>query len=672
MIRGVFVFLFTVSSFGVFSQIDSLKNLSLSKTSDTAKAACYIKIAKMYYNTEGILDSSLYYYQKAAEIYNKNNLISLYAKALNGKGLIYREKGDYKAALDNCLQALSLSEQVKDTIQLTAALNGIAIVNQIQKNFDKAFEYYTKCENIHLLTHNTSGLASTYNNLGLLFSDKNEPEKSYNYFLKSLAYNEQNKNERGVATACENIGLHFLNFKNNPNKAMEHFKRSVAIWRRMKDVNSVAITLDYIVSAMYEQKRYKECLDTARLSLLLAKQAGSVFSEKQAHEKLYMLYDKLGNTSNSFEHYKKFIELRDSLNNNEKLREITEMQLTYEFEKQRELEKLKQELKQNELSDKISRQKNIILVFIAMLIVVLVFAVLIWRSYMLNKKAKEKIAFQHLLLEEQNKSILDSIKYAKHIQEAILPPLELVQAILPDSFIYYKPKDIVSGDFYWVEEKDNKIYFAVVDCTGHGVPGAFISIVGRNGLNEAVANLQNPTTAQILDFLNAYVNKTLNQTIENSAVKDGMDIALCMYDKLKKTIQFSGANNPMWIVRAESSKLPADSVISIFGEEGKGEEYKADKQPIGNFVGDITRPFTFVELNLSKGDIVYLSSDGFSDQFGGPKRKKFKRSQFKKLLHSVSGLSLHKQREMIECSFEEWKGKLEQIDDVCVMGIRFS
>lgn len=670
MLRCLFTILFATSIGSLFSQIDSLKNFAKSAKLDTSKAEAYIKIAKSYYNNEGLLDSSMLYYDKAAIIYRKSNLPSKLAKALNGKGLIYREKGAYKDGLDNCLQALSIAESIRDTVQITTSLNGIAIINQIQKDYDKAYDYYQKCEAIHLKTNNTNGLASTYNNMGLLFSERKEPDRSHAYFRKALKYNEENKNDRGVATACENIGLHFMNYEFDVPKALEHFSRSIAIWRGMNDVNSVAITLNYIASALLSQKKYKEALDTANLSLSLAQQAGSIFSVKQSHEKLYLIYEKMKDVPNSYIHYKRFITLRDSLDNDEQLREITEMQMTYEFDKQREVEKLKQELKQSELSDEISRQNNVILIFLISLIFVVVCAVLIFRSYRINKNARKKIAFQHLLLEEQNKSILDSIKYAKHIQEAILPPVELINSVLTEHFVIYKPKDIVSGDFYWVEEKNGKTYLAVVDCTGHGVPGAFMSIVGRNGLSEAMNNLVNPTSSQILDFLNNYVNNTLNQTIDNSAIRDGMDIALCIIDRKKNTIQYSGANNPLWIVRSGDVVPDTKENLSFFGNDKKGFEFKADKQPIGNFVGDVAHAFSYSEIKLFKGDMVYLFSDGYSDQFGGPNKKKFKRSQLKTLFHSIASHSIKRQKQIIENSFEEWKGELEQIDDVCVLGVR--
>src|ERR1043165_7831196 len=256
MLKRYPVILLIFFSSSLLAQIDSLKKYALSRPSDTAKAAVYLKIARSYYNTEGILDSSLTYYDRAAILFKKHEIPGKLAKALNGKALIYREKGMYKDGLDFALQALSIAESVKDTSQITSSLNQVAIINAIQKDYDKAYEYYKKCEVIHLKTNNKAGLASTYNNMGLLFSEKKEPDRSHAYYRKALQLNEENHDERGIATACENIGLHFLNYENDAEKALEHFKRSIAIWRGMKDVNSVAITLDYIVTAKFKQKKY--------------------------------------------------------------------------------------------------------------------------------------------------------------------------------------------------------------------------------------------------------------------------------------------------------------------------------------------------------------------------------------------------------------------------------
>ncbi|MFL5754109.1 MAG: PP2C family protein-serine/threonine phosphatase [Bacteroidia bacterium] len=256
------------------------------------------------------------------------------------------------------------------------------------------------------------------------------------------------------------------------------------------------------------------------------------------------------------------------------------------------------------------------------------------------------------LLAQKNKDITDSITYAKRIQQAILPPDNLVKRLLPESFILYKPKDIVSGDFYWVAEWGEHILFAAVDCTGHGVPGAFMSIVGQNMLNQTVNEhgLYKPNL--VLNSLNKAVARTLGRDA-NNRIKDGMDIALCSLDKKKMLLEFSGAFNPVWILRGEE----------IF-------EIKGNKFPIGSFLDNTVQNFDCHEFALQPGDRVYVFTDGYADQFGGPKGKKFKYKNIKKLLLESRNLSMPEQRAVLEKTLEDWKGKLEQIDDVLVMGVR--
>jgi serine phosphatase RsbU (regulator of sigma subunit)/Tfp pilus assembly protein PilF len=666
----ILFFFFVLSSHLLVARIDSLKSSLSQSMHDTTRARTYMRIASEYYNAEGQLDSSFAYYDKALVLYQKLYLPVKQAKALNGKALIYREKGIYRAALGFALDALSLAENNRDTAQITSSLNNIAIINQIQKDYDKAYEYYKKCEAIHLKKKSTEGLASIYNNLGLLFSERRQPDRSLDYFSKSLRLNEENKNDRGIATNCENIGLHYLEYDKDPEKALHNFARSIGIWRGMKDKNSVAITLDYIVSALLVQKKYEQAIDSALLSLKLAKEAGSLYSERQAHEKLYQIYENTKNVDASFAHYKQFIALRDSLKNDDQLREITQMQMTYEFDKQREVMEIRKAAEQNELADKIGKQKLVIYACLIVLVIGSVFSFLVWRSYRNNRIANKKIAFQKGLLEEQNKNIVDSIKYARHIQEAILPPKAMMLKYLPEHFVFYKPKDIVSGDFFWLKEKNDKIYFAVVDCTGHGVPGAFMSIVGANGLNEALNNLADPTTGELLDFLNSYVNDTLNQTIESSTVRDGMDLSVIKIDRKKSSLQYSGANNPLWIVNPARRTWPENS--HFFNSSTEGAEISPDKQAIGNFVGYVAAPFKSHTVDLQKGDVLYMLTDGFADQFGGEKGKKFKYKKLQQHLLAIHKLPMPEQKESLTRVFNDWKGSLEQVDDVCIIGIGIS
>ncbi len=274
------------------------------------------------------------------------------------------------------------------------------------------------------------------------------------------------------------------------------------------------------------------------------------------------------------------------------------------------------------------------------------------------KERTKEIALKSEELEIKNKDILSSIKYAERIQRALLPSNEKIKLLLPESFVFFKPRDIVSGDFYWIEsittEQNNQlIVYATADCTGHGVPGAFVSIVSSNLLNISKTNVAINTPAEALDFLNLEINKTFNSQYSEQKIRDGMDVALCALDMKNKKLLFSGAKNPIYIVR-----------------NGELTEYKGNKQPVG-FMGDDTpTPFNNTEIDLEKEDIIYSFSDGFADQFGGPKQRKFMYKRFKELLTEISVFPMQKQKEVLEKTFENWRGELEQLDDVLIIGVK--
>ena len=283
------------------------------------------------------------------------------------------------------------------------------------------------------------------------------------------------------------------------------------------------------------------------------------------------------------------------------------------------------------------------------------------KQLVLRKEAEDKLEIAHGELKEKHEEIQDSIAYAKRIQSAILPPPKLFDEHLPNSFVLYKPKDVVAGDFYWLEKVEDKVLFAAADCTGHGVPGAMVSVICNGGLNRSVNEFGLTEPGKILDKTREIVIKEFEKSEEE--VKDGMDIALCSMNvgvgvkegdsHSPATLQYAGAHNALWIIRNGATEV---------------EEIKANKQPIGKY--DELHPYTTHTLELNSGDSIYIFSDGYVDQFGGEKGKKFKSANFKKLLLSVQNESMEKQKELIDKAFGDWRGNLEQIDDVCVIGVR--
>ncbi|MFN6040041.1 MAG: PP2C family protein-serine/threonine phosphatase, partial [Bacteroidota bacterium] len=265
----------------------------------------------------------------------------------------------------------------------------------------------------------------------------------------------------------------------------------------------------------------------------------------------------------------------------------------------------------------------------------------------LEQQVKERtleITEQKKILQEKNHEILDSINYARRIQQAILPPIRSFAQILPNSFILFKPKDIVAGDFYWLLQKNNRIYFAAADCTGHGVPGAMVSVVCNNALNRSVNEFSCIEPAEILNQTRKIIIEEFEKSDED--VKDGMDISFCLLEGNK--LSWAGANNPLWILKKDTNDIL---------------EIKPDKQPIGKYMH--LSDFTNHTIELKSGDQLYIFSDGYQDQFGGEKGKKFKASQLKKLIVESAQLDMHEQRKFLESAFTDWKGNLEQIDDVC-------
>jgi serine phosphatase RsbU (regulator of sigma subunit) len=329
-----------------------------------------------------------------------------------------------------------------------------------------------------------------------------------------------------------------------------------------------------------------------------------------------------------------------------------EVQTKYETEK-KELQ-IASLSKDKELNDtKLKEQRTLIYSVSAGLVLLLSLCFFIFRGYREKKKANAELEEKNGMIEEKNKDITDSINYAKRIQRAILTSESYLKKHLPEHFVLNKPKDIVSGDFYWsYETPDKKMIVVVADCTGHGVPGAFMSLIGASKLNEIVIERKITNPDRILNQLREEVINAMNPEDADEISMDGMDVSICCFEPEQMKMQYAGANNPVYLVRAE------DLIV-----------LKPDKFPVGKYSGDIM-PFTNNSISVSKGDVVYLFSDGYADQFGGVDGKKFKYKHLQNLLKSLYSVSMEEQKKILDLTIEQWKGKMEQVDDILIIGIR--
>ncbi len=351
--------------------------------------------------------------------------------------------------------------------------------------------------------------------------------------------------------------------------------------------------------------------------------------------------------------------MHDSVNSQEMRKQVIQKEIQNEYDKKESDMKAAEERRDLISQAESKRQKIAILLAVIIALSTGVIAILIFRSLKTTRRQKVIIEEQKVLVEQKNKDVLDSITYAKRLQDAILPPIGLIEQYFPESFILYKPKDIVAGDFYWMEtiaspNKEGTIYIAAADCTGHGVPGAMVSVVCSNSLNRAVKEFNITQPGKILDKTRELVIETFEKS--ESDVNDGMDISLLAinYQMIANgfiTAQWSGANNSLWYIR-----------------NGEFKEIAADKQPLGKY--ERISPFTTHNVELKKGDSVYLFTDGFADQFGGPKDKKFKDAQLREVIKNIAGQSMKEQKNKLDVAFENWKENRSQTDDVCIIGIR--
>ncbi len=641
-VPAFFIFLVLIlSSMGInktFAQdynIDSLEVI-LEKSEGIKKIPYYYALTDYYiYNAPDKAIRLANKFLILAEKYDSTNIIE-YCYQILGEAHFYQE--NYTNSLNYFQKFLNSQIETEDERGIGRAYNNLGTVYRAIDNYSEAIQCYKKALAINLKLNDINGLSSTYNNLGVLHKYLNLFAQARDFYRKSLNIELDLNDLEGISTSYLNLGE--INFKlRNYNTAIEYCEKSIVICDSLNYKHSLEMNFDI----------------------------------------LYQVYKKIGNTKKSLLYLEKFYELKNNRINEKSNSQIAKLELIYQTDKKKQkIELLSKQKKQKEILNILGLSG---LAIFSILLIILIRInkfrknnnqILRLRNAEVMQQ-KEEIETQRDEIEaqrdeikrqidlselqtnkilNQKRDITDSIEYAKHIQIALFPDKITLQKILKKGFCLFKPKDIVSGDFYWVAEINNKSIIVAADCTGHGVPGAFMSIIGINFLNEIIYDEQIIKPSEILSLLRRKIIKTMVHANRINESKDGIDLSLIVIDYNKMSLEYAGAYNHLYYIR--------DHMLNVI---------KADRMPVGISEKSIA-PFTNHTIDIQKGDLFYMFTDGFADQFGGPRKKKFRVGNLRELLLDIHEKEMPEQKRILYETLINWKGQQPQVDDVLSIGIK--
>jgi len=684
------------------------------------------------YRRMGKVDTALIIYTKSLEAQKqipgdegyKNS-----AGTLNSIGLIYYSKGDYEKAITAYTEVIELYKKINDPHGQALALTNTGNVYFYWGKYESALGYYQQALGLFEKVKYEEGVANCYSGMGLIYvsliSDDYAFEENHAKYVKAREFHRNSleiyrrKNKKsGIANEIANLAnveLQILvnnytkdfgefwedslyiqergTLKDNHKVVLDLSNEAYEMRKEANDINGMAYSLNQIGKIhnynaefdlatnklneslklaieqdesylmlhnyfalgnnSFHQKKYNQAIGFFNRAVELGTENDIIDLVKFSYHKLSKSYEAKVNKGQALRYYKLYSELKDKQFTEESRKVLTEMQTKYETDKVEQENKLLNNEKKLQESV-IKRQNMLIAFFVVGFIIVVVFVFLLKREIRAKQKAFVELEEKNETISQQKEEIEDSIHYASRIQRAVVPSLELGEQILPEHFVLWRPRDIVSGDFYWFTQIRNQEVIVAADCTGHGVPGAFMSMLGVSFLTEIItSHFTNLKASLILNDLRDNVKQMLKQKGAKDEAKDGMDISLCILDRDNMKMQFAGAYNPLYRIR-----------------NGELEVFKADKMPIGIHVFE-KDSFTNYELDIQKGDTYYIFSDGYVDQFGGPKGRKYMVKPFKNMLLEIQDMSMDDQKKKLEEVLDDWMGcKYLQIDDILVLGFR--
>lgn len=625
----------------------SALTISIQQKDPHREAFCYSSIGNNYH-MRGQFDSSIYYHMKSIAIAQLVNEENMMAGSMGVVADAYANLYNYPKAIETYLSALDLAEKKQDKHNTAFIYAGMSDIYSRQGDFVNAEKYLDMSILLSLEIGDLSRSCNSELTMAQLLIEKGDTAQARKSAEKALQTAIDNNYPIQQAWALRLKGI-LKEKENNLDVAIDYYRSSLKLSNELQDQKEQAETHKVLANALFIIGNTDEAISEAHIALLLADSIGSTGLKRDAADILSNAYEKKGDYHNALTYSRLVKVLSDSLNDAGNAKRQAELFAEHENEKQKAI----QDQLNAEQDAKFQQQKILLIAASIGLLLVIVLAVFIFRGSQQKQRANEIISEQKKIVEEKNQEITDSIHYAKNIQQAMLPAPDLIESLFNEHFVFFRPRDIVSGDFYWVGQRNGKKYFAVADCTGHGVPGGFMSMLGITLLNEILDEKNITSPEQMLNHLRTLVIQSLNKERKAGTqfTRDGMDIALICLDEKTNKLFFSGANNGIFVLRGNEF-----------------HELEPDKQPIGAYEHE--SPFTLKEFIVEPDDVIVAYSDGYPDQFGGHRGKKLMYRQFRQIIVNTTAVSNDRRVSYLSDEFDRWKAGHAQIDDVCIMGVR--
>jgi serine phosphatase RsbU (regulator of sigma subunit) len=584
--------------------------LKISKEKDYARGRAYARInmaVNHFLKSEN--REALELLRRALKYFDRFEQEKGLSVALAFMGYVFESFGDYENGLDYAQKALEKVKLIRFKEGEAEIQSLTGIIYSRLPDYDRALAAYNQSLKIREKIRDRNAVASSYNRIGRIYSLKKEYDKALENYRMSLKIREELNLSSALPWTYLGIASTYEEMDDLEN-AKKTYQKNLECGYGKIDKRCQLQSMAGMGRVLLRMRQTEEAHNLLNKAMVLAKELKAKPLIYEIHFALADYYESSGNSAKALKHYKIYHELREEVNNDEARNRLKNQQIAFAVEKA-------------EKEKEIFQLRNVEL-----------------------KAAYDEIALINL-------EITTSINYASRIQAALLPQKEHLEVNLPDHFILFLPRDVVSGDFYWASKVDGKVVFCAADCTGHGVPGAFMSMLGITFLDGLIHKQKILKADEILNRLKQDVMGALKQSGRKEEQKEGIDIALCVYDPATRQLEFAGAYLPLYLIR-----------------KGKLEEYQGNKIPI-SYVEEIPQSYQSKFIKIQKGDILYLFSDGYADQFGGPEGKKIKYIGFKQYLTNIHNRPLEEQKKLLEKNFFSWKGDREQIDDVIIMGVKF-